>query len=208
VQVGLARIKPELSGLGRGTTTGVQPREALLACGGGDGLVRVYSLRTQRQEFTLHAHDLSVTSVSFSPDGESLATAGQEGDMHIWNVKRRRRLFTLHGHSGAVWDLAYTPKGSRLVSAGSDFLVRVWDAAASQEVVTLPFLIPSEVSALAYGPPADCSPGVMPRDRSGGSGIPCSTARCSVSAFPTRGVVPVLPPSPSLPTADSWPGGS
>jgi WD40 repeat protein len=128
------------------------PDGVWLASGGRDGLVRLHSLRTGREEFSLNAHQLSVTSVCFRPDGQRLASAGQEGDMHVWDVRQRRRLFTLHGHSGTVWDLAYTPDGTRLVSAGADFLVRVWDAAGSQDSVTLPVPRPSgEVTALAYG---------------------------------------------------------
>ncbi len=110
----------------------------LLATGGRDGLVRFHSLQSGKEEFTLNAHQLAVTSVGFSRDGARLASAGLEGDMHVWNVKKRQRLFTMHGHSGSVWDLDFAPGDNQLVSAGHDFLVRVWNATAGQEAAPLP----------------------------------------------------------------------
>jgi WD40 repeat protein len=138
-----------------GPTRGIRdlafsPSENLLACGGGDGLVRFYTLPMGREAFILEAHQLGVSSIGFSPDGVRLATAGLDGDMHIWNVKQRRRLFTLHGHSGVVQDLAYTPDGTRLVSCGLDHLIRVWDASRGQEVVSASLQLPSDVGAVLF----------------------------------------------------------
>ncbi|MDG2991960.1 NB-ARC domain-containing protein [Candidatus Synechococcus calcipolaris G9] len=67
-----------------------------------------------------------VSSLSFSPDGQTVATNGQDGSLLLWNVS----MGLLHqwlGHDAPVWTVAFDATGNVLASGSKDESVRLWD---------------------------------------------------------------------------------
>ena len=68
----------------------------------------------------------SLTSVAFSPNGQTLAV-GHSGKVTLWDHATRRRLATFEGHIHWVCSLAFSPDGQTLISGGTNNSVMVWD---------------------------------------------------------------------------------
>jgi len=52
----------------------------------------LWDIDTARCVATLHAHDIWVYSIAFSPDGRILASGGSEGKITLWDVQTQQRL--------------------------------------------------------------------------------------------------------------------
>lgn len=72
-----------------------------------------------------------VTSLAFSPNGQTLASASKDGALILWDVRSRQLVSSLLVGSvepdkqRPIFAVTFSPDGSRLVSAGSEVLV--WD---------------------------------------------------------------------------------
>jgi len=105
----------------------ISPDHKMLAVGGPNKIVRVYSAADGSVLYKLDAHTDWIYSVRFSPDGELLATADRAGGLYLWQAANGRPVENLRGHTGAIHDLAYSRDSKLLASAGEDGAVLVWD---------------------------------------------------------------------------------
>lgn len=108
-------------------TADLSPDHKLIATGGPDKKVHVYSTEDGKEVYKIDVHTDWVLSVKFTPDGEVLATADRQGGLFLWQAKNGRAVEQLKGHEGAIYALKYTPDSNYLVSAGQDGTVQEWD---------------------------------------------------------------------------------
>jgi WD40 repeat protein len=78
----------------------------------------------------------SLTSVAFSPDGQTLAV-GHSGKITLWDFPDGRPLATFHGHMRWVCSLAFSPDGQTLISGGTNNAVMVWDVSRRRRSAVL-----------------------------------------------------------------------
>lgn len=102
---------------------------ALIATGGPEKLVRIYSTKTGKLERTIKKHTDWVTAIAFSPDGEKLATADRNGGLHLWDPKTGTILYTLAEHQARITSLTWRADSVVLASAGDDGKLILWDTA-------------------------------------------------------------------------------
>jgi WD40 repeat protein len=131
------------------------PDGATVATGGNDGVVRLWSTATQRQEgpaFTKLGY--VITSLEFSPDGRTLATGSGDGQVRLWNAATGRQVGqSLSGGSGtAVDSVAFDPTGTLIAEGGSGGTVKVWDVATREQVGAALSGGTDGVSAVAFSP--------------------------------------------------------
>jgi WD40 repeat protein len=60
--------------------------ETVLASGSDDRTGVVWDLATGKSKHTLKGHDLTVSSIAFSPDGKSIATGSGNSSVVLWNA--------------------------------------------------------------------------------------------------------------------------
>jgi WD40 repeat protein/serine/threonine protein kinase len=116
---------------------GFSPSGALLAAGGADGSLVLWSVKQRRVAGRLDGHGKLITAVAFSPEGRYLAVGGSDQVVHLWDVSTRKEVARLEGHGDAVLGLAFSPDGRWLASASKDKTVRLWHVAQRREVTVL-----------------------------------------------------------------------
>ncbi len=93
------------------------PEGDLIAAGGRDRYVRIWSIRRRRQVTVLRGHAYSITALAYSADGRNLFSGSGDGDIRTWDTIRRTALHTLHRDSGWVHGLVIHPRHSVLFAS-------------------------------------------------------------------------------------------
>ncbi|CAE6441964.1 unnamed protein product [Rhizoctonia solani] len=81
-------------------------------------------------------HTSPVTSVAFSPDGNSIASGSYDKTIQTWDAHRPSPIGKpLTGHSGSiVLSVAYSPLGDVIASGSYDYTIRLWDVHTRQQL--------------------------------------------------------------------------
>ena len=158
----------------RATALAFQPGGTLLAVGTGTpgerGGVRLLDWRQHRWLGPPASHTDVVTSLAFSPDGQTLAAASADHGAVLYRIEdggaRLTRTLALTAHSAAVQALAFSPDGQTLVTASVDRSLKVWSATDGKLLRSFGQHT-AAVQALAFRPvmpgradaPAECASG-------------------------------------------------
>ncbi|VTR98436.1 protein kinase domain-containing protein [Tuwongella immobilis] len=100
---------------------------------------------------TLTGHSFGVSSVSFSPDGQTLASGSDDNTAKLWEVSSGKCLATLTGHSGSVYGVSYSPDGRTLATASWDKTAKLWEVSSGKCLATLTGHS-GAVSSVSYSP--------------------------------------------------------
>jgi WD40 repeat protein len=79
----------------------------------------------------VHAPDVTVTSMSWSPDGKVIVAAGTDGMISLWDAEHGKLLRKFVGHKfagagGTIYRVVWNPKGTHFATAASDSTVKMW----------------------------------------------------------------------------------
>ncbi|KAJ3367671.1 hypothetical protein GGF31_007131 [Allomyces arbusculus] len=100
---------------------------AHIATGGYDKQVRFTDVSSGQVVKSFAGHQLSVTSVAFSPMGNVIVSGSKDSTIRFWDVLSGLCVRTLTSHLGEVTGVALSPSGTYLLSASKDNSNRLWD---------------------------------------------------------------------------------
>lgn len=87
-------------------------------------------------EFSLDAHDSSITSLCLSQNKQSLISGSKDGTIKLWDPQSGQCLNTLSGHKLKVFSVTCDKFDKYILSGGEDATVRLWKTASSLSGVT------------------------------------------------------------------------
>ena len=104
-----------------------------------DGCIKLWDVESARIRQTLGGGliNLRVSSLAFSPDGQTLASGHAEAKIRLWQLNGGKLLHTLKGHGWDVNSLAFSRDGRFLVSGGLDGAIKIWNWRSEKEMRTL-----------------------------------------------------------------------
>ncbi|KAJ3585415.1 hypothetical protein NHX12_014134 [Muraenolepis orangiensis] len=97
----------------------------LIATGGNDNNICVFSLDQPQPLFTLQGHKNTVCTLSSGKFG-TLLSGSWDTTAKVW--LNEKCMMTLQGHTGAVWAVAILPEQGLMLSGSADKTIKLWKA--------------------------------------------------------------------------------
>ena len=98
------------------------------------GLPDVKALGGLLGPWALPIASAGVTSVAFSPDGQTVLTGSYDYTARLWRVSDGLQLRSLQGHTHAVMSVAFSPDGQTVLTGSMDTTARLWRVSDGQEL--------------------------------------------------------------------------
>ena len=112
----------------------VSPDQRLVALGGPQKVVRIFSLETGATLHELSKHTDWVQAAAFSPDGVLLATADRSGGVLVWEAVSGRDYLMLQAHPSSVTSVAWRGDSNLIATGCEDGQIRLWEPANGGQV--------------------------------------------------------------------------
>lgn len=111
----------------------VNPSMREFAVGYSDNMIRIFGIDELELRYTLAAHENSVFSVQYSPDGHYLLSGSRDAHLKIWNVSDGYRLEKdIVAHLFAINHVVYSPDSSLFATCSMDKSIKIWDSTSFQ----------------------------------------------------------------------------
>src|SRR5574337_32715 len=82
---------------------------------------RLWDPQTGKELRRYVGHALAVTSVAFSPDGQSVLTGSYDNTARLWDPQTGKELRRLYSHvTGGIRGVAFSPDGRYVLTGGDD----------------------------------------------------------------------------------------
>ena len=99
--------------------------------------IYLYDIVTGETKHTLKEHSDFITSIAFSPDGQTLVSGSEDKTIYLWDVDTGKHKQTLEGHPDEVTRVSFSPDGNTLISVSKDMTIYYWDISTGERKKTL-----------------------------------------------------------------------
>ncbi len=108
----------------------ISPDHSLIALGGPNKLVKIYSAGSGVLLHKMKKHTDWVTALNFTPDGKFLITGDRAGGLVVWDAQGREMVSTT-AHKASITAIASV--GSLAATASEDGTIKYWDLTEGKE---------------------------------------------------------------------------
>ncbi len=109
------------------------PNKQLLASGGQGAIVKLWNLKSGKEERTFSGHTKDVETIAFSPDGKTLASGSFDGTVKLWDVQSGKQRAS-YKYGNWVYAVAFSPDGTTVVAGGREGGVKLWQTKGSSRI--------------------------------------------------------------------------
>jgi WD40 repeat protein len=100
-----------------------------IAVGYSDCFIRIFDLTTLKKKHQWEAHQNSVFTLAYSPDGKKLVSGSRDAKLKSWNVDQQYQLHqVVAAHLYAINHVAFSPDGIFIATASMDKSIKIWQA--------------------------------------------------------------------------------
>lgn len=125
----------------------------LLASGGRDGIIRLWSMESGAEVGILQGHRLPVLNLRFSPDDSVLVSCDNDLVAYLWDLGNHSLRAKLAGDKKrCMLSTSFHRDGSTLVTAGRGPRVRLWDVQTGDLIEELEISKAHDVNSAAFSP--------------------------------------------------------
>ncbi|MFM7118222.1 MAG: c-type cytochrome domain-containing protein [Planctomycetota bacterium] len=100
---------------------------SLVALGGPQKVVRVYSTADGALRYEIRKHTEWVTAIAFSPDGVLLASGDRNGGAFVWEADTGNPYLELKGHTDRITDVSWRLDSNLIATSSQDATIRTWE---------------------------------------------------------------------------------
>jgi WD40 repeat protein/serine/threonine protein kinase len=105
---------------GRVTSVAFSPDGKMIASGGLDEIVMLWSIGDGSLVKVFKGHARGVSSLAFSPDGKTLAVGSLLGTIQLWDIAAGAPIWKIDGHGLSTTSIAFGPDGKTILSCGAE----------------------------------------------------------------------------------------
>ncbi|XP_069156940.1 POC1 centriolar protein homolog A isoform X2 [Procambarus clarkii] len=120
-----------------------------------DRSVRLWIPNIRGDSTEFRAHNATVRSVQFSPDGQQLVTGSDDKTIKLWTVHRHKFVCSISTHTNWVRCVRFSPDGRMLVSCADDKTIKLHDINSASTLHSFPELRSSS-NYVAFHPSGTC----------------------------------------------------
>ena len=132
----------------RVTALALEPTQGLVAAGGDDGALVLWSSRSAEVVRQFTAQDAGITALTFSPDGRTLYVGGHDQQVRFLDLDTGEP-GAMGNHSDSITTIAVSADGEFVASGSLDDTIRIW---RNRRIHSVLRAHKSTVSALAFSP--------------------------------------------------------
>lgn len=115
----------------------VSPNNKLIASGGHDKLVRIWSFPGADLMGECKGHRRGIWSVAFHPSDQVIVSASGDTTVRLWNLKDFSAIRAFQGHSSAVLRVCFLSNGMQLMTSSVDGLLKLWQIRTAECAATM-----------------------------------------------------------------------
>ena len=82
---------------------------------------------------TLTGHISGISSVAYSPDGQTLASGSADCTIKLWKLASGQEVGILTGHSRIVDSVDFSPDGQTFASGSRDGTIKIWGRTGGED---------------------------------------------------------------------------
>lgn len=132
------------------TNLAFSPDGKTLASAGGKR-IHIWDVAGRRLRHAIDAHEKTIQSICFSPNGKWVVSGAADDKVKVWNVETGKLEIEIKAGQESVSTVAFSPSGKTIASAGKDRTTKLWKPKSGKQYARLWGHL-DRVNCLAYNP--------------------------------------------------------
>ena len=113
--------------------------------------VHIWNVAERKPRHVIDAHEKTIQSIAFSPNGKWVVSGATDDKVKVWNVETGKMDLEIKADQEAVNVVLFSPTGKTIVSGGKDRTIKLWKPKSGKKYARLWGHL-DRVNCLAFNP--------------------------------------------------------
>lgn len=109
----------------------------LIACGGVDGALIVYDMKSRDVQFSIPPGGKAITAVKLSQDQQFVLWGRSDGCVTLYDIRNQKNVYVWNDHLKDITSVQFSPDGNLIATTGGDTYIRLYSVENGKLVATL-----------------------------------------------------------------------